>query len=70
MQHIEGLLKQVSPLIRLIALVFGFIASVQALTELVPVVAQFWKPAVGSAQTNAIIAAALSLVVSNIVNKG
>lgn len=66
MSHIEALLKQAAPLIRLIALVFGLIASVQALTEIFPFVAQIWKPSVGSVQNNAIIAAALSLVVGNI----
>ena len=49
----------------LVALVFGLIASVQALTELIPFVAQIWKPTVGNAQANAIISAALSLVVAN-----
>ena len=66
MTHLQQLLKSASPIIQLVALVFGIIASVQALTELVPVVAQIWKPSVGGAQQNAIIAAALSLVVANV----
>jgi hypothetical protein len=64
MNQITNLLNQCTPFIRLVALLFGITAAVLALADMVPIVGQIWRPK-GSAQTNAIIAAALAIVSGN-----
>lgn len=61
MQMVRGLLEQTRPFIQVVALLFGVLAAWLALTELLPFLGQIWKPR-GTAQTSAIIAAALALV--------
>lgn len=60
-QKLESILNEFKPFIRLMAIVFGIIISFQGLIELVPAVAQLWKPS-GNLQTNAAIAIALGII--------
>ena len=64
MNQITSLLNQTTPFIRLVALLFGFIAAWHALGELVPFIKQLWSPR-GSAQSMALVAAALAIVAGN-----
>ena len=61
MNQISAILNQCVPFIRLMALVFGLMAAWLALVEIIPFASQLWRPK-GSAQTNAIVAAALAIV--------
>lgn len=64
MNHINQALNSCVPFIRLVALLFGVIAAWHALGELLPVIKQVFSPR-GSAQSMAIVAAALAIVAGN-----
>lgn len=61
---ITSILSQTRPFISVVALLFGFIAAWHGLAELVPVIKQVWSPK-GSAQSMAIVGAALAIIAGN-----
>ena len=61
MQIINNVLGQLRPFISMVALLFGAIAAWHGLSELIPVLKQVWSPR-GSAQTMALIGAALAII--------
>lgn len=58
---VNQILTSLRPFISMVALLFGVIAAWHGLAELIPVIKQLWSPR-GSAQSMAIIAAALAIV--------
>lgn len=64
MIQLNSILNQLRPFIVVVALLFGLIAAWQALSDLLPFLRQVWAPR-GSAQSNAIVAAALAIVGGN-----
>ena len=61
MNQITNILNQLTPFIRMVALLFGVIAAWHGLGELVPVIKGIWSPR-GSAQSMALVGAALAII--------
>ena len=61
MNQITNILNQLTPFIRMVALLFGVIAAWHGLGELLPVIKQVWSPR-GSAQSMALVGAALAII--------
>ena len=61
MPNVTAILNQLTPFIRFVALLFGLLAAWHALGELLPIIKQVFAPK-GSAQSMAIVAAALAIV--------
>ena len=61
MTTINGVLAQLRPFVSMVAMLFGVIAAWLAVLELLPILAQVWRPK-GDMQKYALVAAALSLV--------
>ena len=57
----NNVLAQLKPFVGMVALLFGIIAAWLAMVELLPVLAQIWRPK-GDMQRYAIVAGALSWV--------
>lgn len=61
MNQVTNILNQLTPFVRMVALLFGVIAAWHGLGELLPVIKQVWSPR-GSAQSMAIVGAALAII--------
>lgn len=61
MKRLNEILDTLVPFVRVVALAFGVVAAWLAVVDAFPFLAQVWRPK-GSAQSHAIIAAALAIV--------
>ena len=64
MTQINSMLAQLKPFVAMVALLFGVVAAWHGLAELLPVIKQVWSPR-GSAQSMAIVGAALAIIAGN-----
>ena len=61
MNQVTSILNQLTPFIRMVALLFGVIAAWHGLGELFPFLKSIWSPR-GSAQSMGIVGAALAII--------